>query len=251
MNRQDEEALKKRFGELAARAWQSGRAVYTDFLDAAEQDLLLRLPGAALACPYSLFGGTAGAERRIACFAAAPVAEADFPICCLQIAPLQPRFAEELGHRDLLGSLLHLGLERRMLGDIIVRPQAGYLFCLERIAPVLCQDLTRVKHTAVRCQPAEQLPEGALFCLQPMLLLTASQRLDAVLAQAYRLSRSESQAAVAAGRAFVNSRLCENSGYLLREGDLVSLRGCGRFRFLGVEQVSRKGKLRFRIEKYV
>ena len=84
-----------------------------------------------------------------------------------------------------------------------------------------------------------------------MLLLTASQRLDAVLAQAYRLSRSESQAAVAAGRAFVNSRLCENSGYLLREGDLVSLRGCGRFRFLGVEQVSRKGKLRLRIEKYV
>ena len=62
MNRQDEEALKKRFGELAARAWQSGRAVYTDFLDAAEQDLLLRLPGAALACPYSLFGGTAKRE---------------------------------------------------------------------------------------------------------------------------------------------------------------------------------------------
>lgn len=249
--RGDDALLKNRLRELAARAQRSGRPQYSDFLDLAEQDMLLRLPTRELACAYTLYGGVAGAERRVACFAEAEANPDGFPVCCLGIAPLQQRFAEALTHRDFLGSLLHLGVERRNLGDIVVRPEAGYLFCLTRIAPFICENLERVKHTAVRCAAAAALPAGALYRLEPVSLLVASPRFDAVLAQAFCLPRQESQALIRAGRAYIDGRVCENAAYLLRGDELVSLRGHGRFRFCGVERVNQKGKQWLRIEKYL
>lgn len=58
-----------------------------------------------LAEPCVLDGGYSEAERRAAVFGGERA-----PICCLEIAPAAPKFAEELTHRDYLGSLMGLGL---------------------------------------------------------------------------------------------------------------------------------------------
>ena len=114
---EDIRQLQKRFSELAARANGRGRYTYTQFLTLAEQDVLRKLER-QLDAPFRWMGGYEAAERRLACFGREEDMgyPADSPICCLRIYPASRKFAGDLGHRDFLGSLMGLGIERRLLG---------------------------------------------------------------------------------------------------------------------------------------
>ena len=89
--------------------------------------------------------------------------EEDFPIVTLKIAPKSEKFADKLTHRDFLGALMSLGIEREVLGDIVIRDNVGYLFAKEDIAEYIKDSLTEIKHTAVRINTADSLPEGELY----------------------------------------------------------------------------------------
>ena len=86
----------------------------------------------------------------------------------------------------------------------------------------------------MRCAIAEAPPEGALFRLEPKTVQVASVRADALCAHVWNLSRGESLALFRAGRVFLNGRLCESGAAAPREGDLLSVRGYGRFVYRGV-----------------
>ena len=106
------ELTKKRLAELSRRAYDRGICTFSEFLTPGEQTELGRMH---LAEPCVLDGGYSEAERRAAVFGGERA-----PICCLEIAPAAPKFAEELTHRDYLGSLMGLGLRRSVLGDIVL-----------------------------------------------------------------------------------------------------------------------------------
>lgn len=236
----DTDITKNRFSELAARAERTGVPVSTKFLNMAEQSDLI-----AMKLPAEFFGGYEGAERRVAVFCAdedhAP------PIVCVRIYPASKRFSDELTHRDFLGSLMALGVTRETLGDIIVRDNEGYLFCLNSIADFIIENLTEVKRTSVRCEPTDP-PDTAGAGGGEISVVVPSERLDAVIAAVYKLSREDAKAFVEKGLVFVDSRLCLKAGAVLKDGSAVTVRGRGRFMFLGVERETKKGKLRVKIE---
>lgn len=87
------------------------------------------------------YGGFDGAERVMVAFGPAPE-PADYPITCLHIAPKQEKFAEELTHRDYLGTLMGLGLERRVLGDILPCGKGAYLFAPQAWRSILRPNCT-------------------------------------------------------------------------------------------------------------
>lgn len=150
--------IKKRLAELQNRGTFGGYTVYTDFLGLEEQSLLAEVTG-----PQSVpaYGGFDGAERVMAAFGPAPE-PVDYPITCLHIAPKQEKFAEELTHRDYLGTLMGLGLERRVLGDILPCGKEAYLFCTAGMAEYIETQLHRVRHTEVTCTRADDLPPHLL-----------------------------------------------------------------------------------------
>ena len=242
--------LQKRFEELSARADGRGRYTYTQFLTLAEQDVLSRMER-QLAAPVTWLGGYDTAERRVACFGR----EEDMgypppdPIRCLCIAPLSKKFAGDLGHRDFLGSLMGLGIKRQLLGDIQIVEGAGWLFCLEEIADYICDNLTSVGRTTVSCTPA-QPPEQLSLPPEPSEIVVASERLDALIAAVWRLSRSESQELLERGMVFIGGRLVESPSHTLQEGDLVSVRHKGRFRYEGAVRETKKGRLRVSVRIY-
>lgn len=236
--------LQKRFTELAARADGRGRYTYTQFLTLAEQDVLQK-QARTLPTTFRWMGGYEGAERRLACFGR----EEDMgyppesPVQCIMIAPANKKFAGELGHRDFLGSLMGLGIKRQLLGDIQIVDGVGYLFCLEEIAPYLCDNLVSVGRTTVRCEgcePPAQLSQPP----EPCDLVVASERLDALIAAVWRLSRSEAQELLEKGMVFIDGRLVESPSHPLKEGDVVSVRHRGRFRYEGMLRETKKGRLR-------
>lgn len=97
----------------------------------------------------------------------------------------------------------------------------------------------------------EALPEGALFQVEEKTVQVASVRADALCAHVWNLSRGDSLALFQAGRVFLNGRLCENSAAALHEGDVLSVRGRGRFIFRGVRGMTKKGRCNALVEVYV
>ena len=244
-----EDQTEKRLRELAERSWSRGIPCCTDFLDLSEQTVLQRVRKSLAPAELRLFGGAEGCERRMAGFGL--YSEADFPIACLNLQPTGLKFAEELSHRDVLGALMSLGFERSLLGDIVVREKEAWFFCAERIAAVIEENLLSVRRTSVRCIRISTPPEGKLFRTEQRVIQVASERMDALVAHAFRLSRGEAQSLFPAGKVFLDGAECVSPDSNPGKGQIVSVRGMGRFRFLGAETVSRKGKLNTVIEMYV
>ena len=239
----------KRWVELAQRAYQRSCYTYTEFLSPAEQGWLAMQTWTEDCAPYVLWGGYPQAERKVACFGQETICgyQEEPPVRCLEIAPVSARFADSLGHRDFLGSVLALGLRRQVLGDILVVENRGYLFCLEHVVSFILEQLQQVKHTTVHCSLWWSPPPVVLVEPEPVQLLVASERLDGIMAAVYKLSRNDSQQQINQGRVLVNDREIHSVNLILHPGDRVSVRGKGRFRYEGIEAATRKGRLRIRV----
>ncbi|MDO4284025.1 MAG: YlmH/Sll1252 family protein [Eubacteriales bacterium] len=220
-----------------------------------EENSVLWLGGGRFACGVSLCGGHAEADRVMARFGSEEAfgyVEA-FPIVCLKAEPLLKKFADTLTHRDFLGAVLNLGLERKVIGDILVDEEnaCGYLFCEAQIAEFLRENLDKVKHTNVKCSVTERIPENLGTKTERLEFQIASERIDAVAAQFCRVSRSESLELLRAQRVSVNGRVVENPTHQPAAGDRISIRGYGKMKYLGTTYVTKKGKCNVAVEKYV
>ena len=115
----------------------------------------------------------------------------EYPVCWLEIQPAYPKYAEKLGHRDFLGSILGLGLERSCIGDLLIENSTARILCLERVQDFIIQELTQVRHTSVQAKVIE-IPESvARPKFETIHGTVNSLRLDAVISLAFRLSRSQ------------------------------------------------------------
>lgn len=241
----EEALLRKRFGELADKSYNNSQYLFTGFLSAAELDTYYCMERELSYVPVTVFGGTADCERVMLRFGSVELCgyEEAFPIQCIEISPLVEKFGEELGHRDYLGALMNLGIERSTLGDIIIVGKHAFLFCTEKMAPYIIENLDKVRHTNVRCQIAEKIPESTITRLERRTVQVSAARADCIIAKIYNLSRSGSVELFRAKKVFVNGRLNENNGGQLKPGDKVSVRGFGRFGFVEISGETRKGKL--------
>lgn len=244
---------KKRFAELAERAWSNGTYVFTPFLDLHGLSLFKEALPSLPRVPWRLFGGAKGCERQMLSFGNEDLCgyEMPFPIACLRLAPVSKKFADPLTHRDFLGSLMALGMEREMLGDIIVREDCAYLFCHERIADYICRNLTQVKRTTISCEITKAPPDGELFRTERKVVQLSSERVDALVAHVFKMSRGDAQALFPMGRIFVDGKMCPSPGYTPKAGQVISVRGYGRMRYVGVDSLSKKGKCNTVVEIYV
>ena len=176
--------------------------------------------------------------------------ETEYPIVCLRVEPLLLKFAENLTHRDFLGAIMNLGIEREMIGDIFVEEKAAHVFCVESIAPYLVENLDQVRHTHVKCRVTEVPQALASPRLEEASVSVSSARIDGVISKLYNIPRSTSLELFRAGRVFVNGRATENNSYALKKGDSVTARGFGRFLYEGEQGETRKGKLRVLVKVY-
>ena len=244
--------LQKRFQDLANRSFTQNMFTFTDFLSLPELDLFYKNEPQLSFAGVTVFGGMEGADRKVIRFGKAEELgyEEDFPIVCIAIEPLLEKFGENLNHRDYLGALMNLGIERENLGDIYIKGKKGYVFCLERIAPYIIENLSQVRHTHVKVSVLEKLEEFEQKEPEEMVVLTASERIDGVIAKIYNFSRSQSIELFRGKKIYVNSRLCENNSYQLKQGDVISVRGYGKFVYFGVSYETKKGKLSVKVGIY-
>lgn len=249
----DEEILQKRFIELANKSYNSGIFTFTEFLGLAEQSAFNAIKKDIRGITFSTFGGAVGAERVVVRFGSAEELgyEMPYPISIIKAEPTSQKYADRLSHRDFLGALLNLGIERDRLGDIVIINNVGYIFALESIAGYIAENLIKVKRTDISASIVTDLPDGELYRTEQRTVQISGERLDAVIARVFSLSREDAQILFKKRLVFADGREIDSSSYTPKEGERISVRGHGRFIYLGTRSLSKKGKLNVAVEIYL
>ena len=226
----EEEVLVGRIQDLAEQCYHRDVPSHTEFLTLAEQDLFYRTVNKIPGVRYVLSGGYEAAERKAALFLPSYAEDGDasmLPIAVVRISPLNEKFADALSHRDFLGSLMNLGVERYKLGDILIDGNQAYLICMADMTDYICAELKKVRHTSVYCE------------------------VEAVLSLAFSSSRSKMVPLIEGGQVFINGKLVTSPSASLKEDDLVTVRHMGKFRYVGVQNQTKKGRLYVAVERFV
>lgn len=237
--------ISKRFIDLSRQANRKGIVMFSDFLSINEQ-LILQQNKDKLESGYRMSGGYEYAERQMVAFIPdALFYEWDYPMQCIRIRPAYPKFAEKLTHRDVLGALMSLGIERSKIGDLIVDGSEIFFFAKEEIAPYILEQLTSVRRTVVTLEAAPESHIDYVPHFEEKEAIVTSNRLDAVIAAICNISRSASLRMIQEGKVFVNGAESLHNTYYCKQGDVLSIRGFGKVRFGETLGVTKKDRIRF------
>jgi RNA-binding protein YlmH len=251
--RPDEHAYVDRCLEWIARAEQQHQSKLTDFLDPRQSFILETLVRREPDVAVRFEGGWEEAERRRALIAPEyyNVESEDMGILVLSVSSGDNKFLT-LEHGDYMGSILGLGIKRDKIGDIHVHETGCHCLVTEDIAPFLQMNLHQVHRVNVQ---TELLPLTELKVakpeLQEMELTAASMRLDCIASDVFRLSRAKVMTPIKAGRLRLNWKVEEDPSKALHPGDVVSLQGFGRFKVLETDGITKKGRIRVKVAKFV
>lgn len=248
----EESMLQKRLVELSGLAYNRGIVVFSDFLNLNELNILHTTPKDMFLSQYETYGGYDLSERQMAVFLPdALYYDYEYPVQTIEVTPVNKRFAEELTHRDYLGALMNLGIERCKIGDIIVEDHRAILFVKEEMADYVMKNLTKIRHTNVKAAIGTDFQMDYEPRYEELKGTVSSIRLDSVLALAYPVSRSKITPQIEAGKVFVNGKLITSNGYRLKEGDIISVRKTGRISYQGILSETKKGRYMISVRKYI
>jgi RNA-binding protein YlmH len=247
----EEQLLINRLKELANTAYQREIPMFSDFLNINEQSIFKREISKMPPVSVEALGGYHLAERRIIAFT--PLDRSKQyppPIVAVLIKPLNAKFSDTLTHRDFLGAVLNLGIDRSKIGDIVIHETGSYVFCIEKIASYIIDNLTRIKHTTVMCEFSDFNEEVCLNFTE-ISGSVSSVRLDSILALCFASSRSSIISKIEEGKVYVNAKVMTTNSYQLKEDDIISVRGLGKFKFTGTSGVTKKGRYIATVQKYI
>lgn len=258
--------LLKRICDFA-NASNKGELSVSAFLSPAESALAKRyLFEQKLNQRYILYGGYSEAERRV--LFVLPSYTADFDGSAEE--KLQTFFPDEyksavhalkiqgsgyraLSHRDYLGSLLSLGLERDVLGDVVVTDEySAVVFCSEKISEFIKMSLEKVASDAVKvtdfCVGEDFSPQKKT---EPVNGTVASARLDCVVSALTGLSREKAQEIIKKELCQLNYITETRCDAQIETPCILSVRGYGKYSVLELDGLTKRGRIRMSAQKYI
>ena len=197
-------------------------------------------------------GGYPGAER-----ARAMLIHSDFPgtpsgfdIDCIE-AHWPGQFAR-LSHRDVLGALMALGIERDRLGDLLLAPDSVKIICDSKMADYFLTNLTKIGSVGVECSRADlsTISPREERCKE-IRATVASLRIDSIASSGFGFSRSRAAQDIAADRLRLNWQPVKNAAQTVKAGDIISMRGRGRLEVAEVRGQTKKGRTAVLLKRYL
>ncbi len=242
----DDSIFLSRMRDIGSLCDKYHAAKFSRFLDSREQAVLeqSRILG-------TLFGGYEGAERQI--FGVFP----DFQEPALSLFPIDLLKIKVKGeqcpsHRQYLGTILSLGIERDRIGDILTQDNVAYVFVSADISQFIKENITKIGKCGASAEYADldsvELPKKKFANIS---CICASLRLDAVVAGLTGMSRNETKNLILSGKVFVNHFDAQKTDFVLKEGDLLSIRGFGRAQIEQIGAKTRSDRIHITFKKYI
>ena len=230
----------------------------TDFLNLYEQDLVDKFLKKIKFTNYYFFGGAGGAERKILIIYPEKITEEmarknHSKIISVIKIKLPIELDDEYDHRRYLGAIIKLGIEREKVGDISVKSRGAEIIVKNEVQDFLIQNLgslTRFSEAEIEAETIENLQKIENKKIE-MTEIVASLRLDNIVASLARTSRNKAVEILEQERVFVNFKVETKSSKQVKVGDIITIRGKGRFEFKEISGNTRKGRFVIKIDKYV
>lgn len=230
----------------------------TDFLNLAEQDLVDKFLKRINFKNYYFFGGAGEAERKILIVYPEKLTEEmtrknhSKMISVIKIA-LPIALDEEYDHRRYLGAIMKLGVEREKIGDISVKSKGAEIVIKNEVQKFLIQNLgslTRFSSADIEVIDIEDLQEIEAQKVE-ITEIVASLRLDNIVASLARTSRNKAVDMLEQERVFLNFKNETKASKSVKVGDIITIRGKGRFVFKEISGNTRKGRFVIKIDKFI
>ncbi|MGE7601879.1 RNA-binding protein [Peribacillus sp. NPDC097675] len=217
----------------------------SDFLDPRQQEILNSLMGSNQDVLLRFNGGSEFVERRRALiypdyYSPEP---SDFNISLFDIS--YPKKFVTLEHRQILGTLMSLGVKREKFGDIIVTEEQIQLIAAGEMDSYLTGNLDKIGSASVTIK---RIPIEDILMVKESweehVTTVSSLRLDSILSAVLNISRQKAQTLISSGKTKVNFKQTENVSEECREGDTLSIRGFGRCKITSIDGKTKKDKWR-------
>lgn len=248
--RADEQPFIERALDWIERATTYHQPVLTQFLNPRERYILQAFVPAGSEVVLGFDGGYDGAEymRCLLVPSYWQPDESEMALSFLRVTGAS-KF-QRLTHKDYLGALLHLGIKRDTIGDLLVTEGGCDLVTTREMGSFIELHLKQVHrvHVAVTAigRSALRVPEHKWL---EQSVTVASARLDSVLSAAFPLSRSKTVSLIRTGKCKLNWKVEENAAAPVEPGDMLSLRGYGRVFVASVDGTTKRGRLRLTLHK--
>lgn len=239
-----------RLTDLAEQVIKTRKIRLSGFLSPFEMEIAEAVAANYEGVKVSFDGGYIGAERQ-----RAAVAHEDFRGSAgFEIAVVKAEWNAEfvhLYHRDVLGALMGLGIDRSLLGDLLVGSGTVKILADKKIADYLITNLTQIGSAKVTCS-LDELDEIAPREERSKVIsaTVASLRIDSVAAAGFGISRSRAAADVEADKLKINWQQVKNAAQAVKTGDVISLRGKGRLEVTEIRGQTKKGRIGVSLTRY-
>ena len=223
-----------------------GGSTFSEFLTPPQAQLAFAAAREA-GVTAELSGGYEDAERQMVRFLATDGWEEPYPISALQLTwPHQSAPT----HRDLLGSVMGLGIRRGMVGDIVVEEEQAHLFAETAMCQHIASVLTSAGRVHLQVTQLDELPVPVPPEGREVRDTVSSPRLDAVISGGFSISRAKAAALINAGHVKLRHVPCIRTDAHVNAGDVISVRGLGRLKLCEIGQPTRKGRYPLNMIRY-
>lgn len=169
----------------------------------------------------------------------------------LDISLLEIKSQQSLTHQEVLGSLFSHHLEEDIFGDIIISDKY-YIVVKDKIKDYLLMNYKNIGKKKVTLEEREL---STVKDYQPFFrkinLVVSSLRIDNIVSKLIKTSRSLALEMIHFKKITLNYQLLKNKNYLLKEGDIFSIRGIGKFKLESLNQSTKTKKYQIIIKKYI
>lgn len=230
----------------------------TDFLNLYEQDLVDKFLKKIKFKNYYFFGGAPEAERKILIIYPEKLTQEmcrknHFKILSVIKVELPTEKTGEYDHRIYLGGIVKLGIEREKIGDISVKLKSADIIIKNEVKEFLMQNLsslTRFNSCEIKCESIENLENIEIQKIE-ITEIIASLRLDNIVAALARTSRNKAVEILDQERVFLNFKNETKSSKQVSVGDIITIRGKGRFEFKEISGNTKKGRYVIKVDKFI
>ncbi|MDR3595811.1 YlmH/Sll1252 family protein [Clostridium sp.] len=185
-------------------------------------------------------------ERRMVSFN--NINKSPFPIKLLKIQNTSKFSA--LTHRDFLGAILSLGIERNKIGDLLVSENTCYLPIHEEIESFIICNLERISKVKCDVEIIDKVEFLPKFTFKEEIVLVSSLRIDGIVSKIINVSRAKAQGMIEQGQVLVNYVKIKEKSYELKSEERITIRGFGKFILGNSIGNTKSGKLKIIIKKY-
>ena len=243
----DDKALLSRVDDAIFLSEKRGSPCFLNFLNEREQSFVTSYLSRRKVI-FDFYGGYKKAVRKILCISPYECSEEEYPVKAVYF---KYRSSDSLSHRDILGSVMSLGLERDTVGDILIGSGCAAVFLKEDIAEYVKSQIYKIGRVGIIIADKNSCDIDYEPKTEELSVVVASMRLDVIVSAAAGLSREKSSALISSGNVFTDYLENKNVSYNLKLGEVFSIRGKGKFIVKEQCGITKKGRIKLTLIHYI